>query len=29
VYTLGTLCKRAYRKLGINRVSQLRDIAID
>ena len=29
VYTLGTRCKRAYRKLGINRVSQLRDIAID
>ena len=29
VHTLGTVCKRAYRKLGINRVSQLQDIAID
>jgi DNA-binding CsgD family transcriptional regulator len=29
VNTLGTVCKRAYRKLGINRVSQLRDIAIE
>lgn len=29
VHTLGTICKRAYRKLGINRVSQLRDVSID
>jgi DNA-binding CsgD family transcriptional regulator len=29
VHTLGTVCKRAYRKLGINRVSQLRDVSID
>lgn len=29
VQTLGTICKRAYRKLGINRVSQLQDVSID
>ena len=29
VHTLGTVCKRAYRKLGINRVTQLRDVWID
>ena len=29
VLTLGTICKRAYRKLGINRVSQLRDISLE
>lgn len=29
VHTLGTVCKRAYRKLGINRVSQLQDVSID
>ena len=29
VLTLGTVCKRAYRKLGINRVSQLHGISID
>lgn len=29
VHTLGTICKRAYRKLGINRVTQLKDVWID
>lgn len=29
VHTLGTICKRAYRKLGIHRVSQLQDASID
>jgi len=29
VQTLGTICKRAYRKLGIHRVSQLQDASID
>lgn len=29
VHTLGTICKRAYRKLGIHRVAQLRDVWID
>jgi len=29
VLTVGTICKRAYRKLGIHRASQLHDISID
>jgi len=29
VHTLGTICKRAYRKLGIHRVSQLQHASID